>query len=288
MIKIIYLDIDGTLRDEQIGIPKSAVWAIHQCKLKGIQIVICTGRNPASIQNDVKELPTDGTISGGGCYIVFHKTHFWKKHFSNYLLEEVLFLASKWNLSFALESEQNIYMGKNAADFYKYDFQHKISQIETQGKKTIIKSNKINYENNIDDFWKEPQKVHKICIFGSKEKIIQTEKVLSPKTEIIQIKEWNQQWYLELLPKGCNKGSAITWLNHRLGISKNQSMSFGDSENDISMLEATGVAVAVENSSSYVKSFASSICEPLTEDGIYKELLRRNLINPFSLERSKG
>lgn len=55
-------------------------------------------------------------------------------------------------------------------------------------------------------------------------------------------------------------------------------MSFGDSENDIAMMEATGIAVAVGCGSLAIKKYASSICEPVMEDGIYKELLRRNMI----------
>ena len=49
MTKIIYLDIDGTLRDERLGIPESAETALRICREQGILIVICTGRNQISI-----------------------------------------------------------------------------------------------------------------------------------------------------------------------------------------------------------------------------------------------
>ena len=90
---------------------------------------------------------------------------------------------------------------------------------------------------------------------------------------------------MELLPKGCNKGSAIKKLNRKLGIPKRKSMSFGDSENDIAMMGATGISVAVGCGSPMIGKYASSICEPVMEDGIYKELLRRNMIKPFEKER---
>lgn len=70
MIKAVFLDIDGTLRDERHGIPASAVQAIGMCRESGIQVVICTGRNLASIQPDVKALTVDGIIAGGGCLIL--------------------------------------------------------------------------------------------------------------------------------------------------------------------------------------------------------------------------
>lgn len=65
MTEIIYLDIDGTLRDEREGIPESVVWALNECRKNKIQIVICTGRNQTSIQDDVMKLPWDSREPDG-------------------------------------------------------------------------------------------------------------------------------------------------------------------------------------------------------------------------------
>ncbi|MCI9184831.1 MAG: HAD-IIB family hydrolase [Lachnospiraceae bacterium] len=178
MVEIIYLDIDGILRDEQKGVPDSAAWTIGQCRKYGIRIVICTGRSSGMVQEDVMALQTDGMISGGGCYIQ--------------------------------------YRGREA--------------------------------------------------------------------QLVQKWKWNGRWYLELLPKGCNKGTAVYRLNKELGILKSRSMSFGDGVNDIDMMKATGVAVAVGSGDMRIRKYASSVCEAAAEDGIYKELVRRNIIHPW--ERS--
>lgn len=57
-------------------------------------------------------------------------------------------------------------------------------------------------------------------------------------------------------------------------------MCFGDSENDIAMMEESGTAVVVESNNRVMRQYASSVCESVTEDGIYKELVRRNIIQP--------
>ena len=288
MVKIIYLDIDGTLRDEQKGIPQSAIWAIEQCRKDGIQIVICTGRNLGMIQNDVMALQTDGIISGGGCYIQYHGEEIFRKHFPVRVLKKVLSIAAEWKLSLAMEAEQKIYMDHNASIFYKNDFQHKIYGNNKIKQKIICMQNKISYEENFEDIKSDVPQIHKICILGQQSAIEQLQRELEKDAETIQKKKWNDYWYLELLPKGCNKGSAVKKMNQKLGIPKRKSMSFGDSENDIAMMEATGIAVAVGCGSSIIGKYVSSICEPIVEDGIYKELLRRNIIKPFEKERRAG
>ncbi len=286
MIKIIYLDIDGTLRDERQGIPGSAVWALEQCRRREIRIVICTGRNTGSIQNDVLALCTDGMISGGGCYIQYQGKNILQKHFSKKVLKKVMLEAQELRLSLALEAERKIYMDHNAAAFYQKDFQHKICGGSKADQKMLRINNKIAYEENFKDMKSDAPQIHKICILGQQAAIEQVERDVKQNAETVQKKKWDDHWYLELLPKGCDKGSAVQTLNRMLGISRGESMSFGDSDNDIAMMEATGTAVAVGCGNPVLGAYAASVCEPVMEDGIYKELLRRNIIDFYgSVER---
>lgn len=279
MVDVIYLDIDGTLRDEVKGIPKSAVWAINQCHKRQIKIVICTGRNAGSIQDDVMALPIDGIISGGGCYIEYHHRHLWKKHFPENLIGRIMTMVSDYGLSLALETEQKIYMDQNMSAFYQQDFQKKIERCDGgKDRKKVSVKHKIFYKDNFEDFQSESQKIHKICMIGEKESVNTAQKILIQEVELIQKKEWNSQWYMELLPKDCNKGSAVTFLNEKLGVHRVRTISFGDSENDIAMMDATGAAVVVGGENELVKQHASSVCEPVMEDGICKELIRRKII----------
>ena len=286
MIRIIYLDIDGTLRDEEKGVPKSAVQALLKCRESGIQIVVCTGRNPGSIQDDVWALNPDGVISGGGCYISFQGKRLRERYFSEGLLKDTVSMAQELSLSLAMETEQHIYMDDEASRFYQEDFQHKICGCSKNRSGEVFTQNKISYEANLNQLWESAEKIHKACIFGKRHDIDQVEKKLAQAAEPVQKKEWNGRWYLELLPKGCQKGEAVTWLNSWLGISRSDSMSFGDGENDIAMLKATGAAVAMGDSSPLVRRYASYVCEPAAEDGIYKELIRQGIIGTIYGERS--
>lgn len=278
LIRIIYVDIDGTLRDEQKGIPDSAIWALGKCREQGIQIAICTGRNPASIQDDVLALQPDGIISGGGCYILYHGERIYTRYFPYGTVRKILSAAAKWRLALAVETEHKIYMDRDASEFYKNDFRNKLAGSSEGARKALLLQNKIGYEDNFSQLGNSTAKAHKICALGKETAIRSVRGFLGEGAEIVQCREWNGRWYLELLPRGCSKGSAVKLLNWKLGIPKAQAMCFGDSENDIGMMEETGIAVLVGTGHPAVRKHASSVCEPVREDGICKELLRRKLI----------
>ena len=55
--------------------------------------------------------------------------------------------------------------------------------------------------------------------------------------------------FIDILPAGWSKGRAVEVLAERLGLSRDEIMAFGDSENDIAMFEAVAYPVAVSNAS---------------------------------------
>lgn len=276
MVKIIYLDIDGTLRDERTGITNAVKAALSACRKKGIYIVICTGRNLGSIQEDVMALETDGIISGGGCHIQMLGKQLKAEHFSENLLGQMLELIQTRSLGASLEGERVMYMNQEAAEFYQEDFEKKVRGYP-QAEQTR-RRNGIRYADNLNHLRKEPAAIHKLCLISTEENIKTAQKLLGPMTQTVQKRRWNDRWYLELLPEGCEKGSAVRMINQRLSIKKQESMSFGDGENDLEMFQATGIRVAVKGGSPRLKAYADSVCEEPSEDGISKELKRRGIL----------
>ena len=156
------------------------------------------------------------------------------------------------------------------------DFEKKIAGVRDISR--IMEENRIRYEDNFSELWKESGKIHKICNIGPKQDIDRIAEYFEKKSEIAQKIEWNGLWYIELLPAGCGKGEAVDFLNDRLGIAREESMGFGDGENDVGMLRSVGIGVAVEGAGEGLLKYADSICEKPVDDGIYRELVRRNVI----------
>ena len=73
---------------------------------------------------------------------------------------------------------------------------------------------------------------------------------------------------LECGPKGCNKGEALQWLCDYLNVSKEESVCFGDGNNDLQMLQAAGYGVAMGNALETTKQVAGYTTLSNDEDGI--------------------
>lgn len=63
------------------------------------------------------------------------------------------------------------------------------------------------------------------------------------------------------------------------GIDKEETIAFGDGNNDIEMFEAVGTAVAMENPPDRLKEVATDICGHVSDDGIYHYFVNHQLIS---------
>ena len=75
-------------------------------------------------------------------------------------------------------------------------------------------------------------------------------------------------FYLEVIPKVINKGQGIRDICKVLGIEPAEVISFGDAANDIPMLEAAGMGVAMGNAQEAVKAAADMVTLSNNDDGI--------------------
>lgn len=75
-------------------------------------------------------------------------------------------------------------------------------------------------------------------------------------------------FYLEVIPSSINKGQGVVDTCRALGIGAEDTIAFGDAENDIPMLKAAGVGVAMANATEEVKAAADAVTESNNADGI--------------------
>ena len=74
--------------------------------------------------------------------------------------------------------------------------------------------------------------------------------------------------WMEIMPKGVSKASAIEKIAKKLGYSMENVMAFGDAENDIEMIKEAGIGVAMGNGMDSVKKVADVVTSSNDENGI--------------------
>ena len=87
----------------------------------------------------------------------------------------------------------------------------------------------------------------------------------------------NGSFFLDINRKDVSKGKAISYLCDYLEIDRNDTICFGDSDNDLSMFQVVGRGIAVENASEKIKESADEIIGTVWEDSVFKYI--DNILN---------
>jgi Cof subfamily protein (haloacid dehalogenase superfamily) len=77
---------------------------------------------------------------------------------------------------------------------------------------------------------------------------------------------------IEIMSKGISKGNAVKILGDIYGISKDEIICIGDSENDISMIEYAGLGIAMANATDDLKAAADYVTDTNDNDGVAKAI----------------
>jgi Cof subfamily protein (haloacid dehalogenase superfamily) len=79
-------------------------------------------------------------------------------------------------------------------------------------------------------------------------------------------------FFLEFAAAGVTKGSGLDFLSERMGFTKEQTIAFGDGENDVELLKWAGFGIAVDNAHDRVKAVADWVCPSASEEGVAQVL----------------
>ena len=79
-------------------------------------------------------------------------------------------------------------------------------------------------------------------------------------------------YFLEFASPDVTKGSGLAFLAEHLGFTREQTVAFGDGENDVELIEWAGYGVAVENAHERVKAVADLVCPAVGEEGVAQVL----------------
>lgn len=278
--KVVFFDIDGTLMDSKLGISKSAVVSIEELKKRGHIVCINTGRTRDLIQDEILKIGFHGIVAGCGSYIEFNEEILLEQYIPIKSLNKAIDVLEKLNICYSLEAKDSVFMTKEMAEYLSNNVQAMRGKQNSEMEKLLNEQEKIKYEDTIRDFNPETISINKInFICKDSYEVQKIIKYLGNDFNVISHESpFNSIVNGEIIMENFNKGTAVRALCNHLNIPIKDTIAFGDSMNDLDLLNTVYHGVAMGNSLKSLKDKVKFICESIHEDGIYEELKRLELI----------
>ena len=253
-IELVAVDLDGTLLDSNHKPAAGTHEAIEAASRRGIRTVIVTGRNRAGLLHvmDQMTLKQPYICSGGG-FIADPET------------DDVIarFMLSRESAERVVEIARE----KNAAVFFEADL-----IIYAEASPEIVKSvgplDDLDYVLTQDILHDYPGPPQKIVIVDDDPHVLSAveEKIVEKAVPVFL--SYSAPRYLEITQAGVSKGSALIQLARHLQIPPSHVAAIGAENNDLSMFEVAGVAIAMGNATAEVKRAADIIAPNNDEGGV--------------------
>ena len=250
-IKIIFFDIDDTLRNSKTGfIPSTIPTAFKQLRDKGILTGIATGRGIFGVVPELKALKPDFFVTLNGAYIEDKKGNvIYSNKIAKDKLEEYITWTKEVGIDYGL-------VGSHAA---------KLSRRTEMISQAI---DPIYPDLEVDPDFYQKEDIYQLWTFEE-----QGDDLVLPDTlaSTLRMVRWHEH-SSDVVPISGSKAAGVVKVVDQLGLKPENVMVFGDGLNDLELFDYAGISVAMGVSHEKIKEKADYITKTLEEDGIFDAL----------------
>lgn len=258
MIKLVATDIDGTIFIPEKEFTLGVKECIKRLSKAGIKVVLVTGRMNAAATKIAKDLELDTpVVSYQGGLVTENGKKLYERYLTEEQTERILNWAKEENIHINLYNDDILYSESDC-----YEVQRYCNNLHTE--RTIksfdeIKKDKINKLLAID--------------YSNPDRITRYEKELQnifPDLYIVK----STPYFLEFSNPEASKKCAVEFLQNYWGLKKEEILTIGDQNNDIALLQAGGLKIAMGNATDELKEIADYITDSVYEDGFVSAMKR--------------
>ncbi|MCI8418725.1 MAG: HAD family phosphatase [Lachnospiraceae bacterium] len=268
--KLLFVDLDGTLLNDNKEITPENRAAMEQAIQLGHAIVVTTGRAMVSAQKQVERLG----LTGPGCYAItsngalIFDTHSGEIVFKTGVPREVIRPIFDEAYAFGLHAQT-------------YTADHAVCERAGREMEYYSRTTLLPYLL-VDDaaaaLSEDPVKLLFIDLYN-KQNLENFRAHMEPYAREHGLDMFfSSELYLEFLPHGINKGSGVRFLSQLLHVPLSQTIAAGDAENDITMLQAAGTACVMANASSDMKRYGDYVTQRDNNHSGIAEIIERFLL----------
>ncbi len=276
--KIIFLDVDGTLVNDNGIVPASAIMAIKQARKNEHLVFLCTGRSKAELYEDILNIGFDGMICAAGGYIEYKGEVIFHENVKEEDAKHVLDYFTKNNIDFYFESNSGLFASENLKKhlenilFNDENLSENDRKEREKGTRPFLDALKEGENLLRED-------INKISFIESKIPFKEIEREFSDRFTVIPctVPAFGKESG-ELSIPNIHKATSIDILLKYLKVDNNETFAYGDGLNDIEMLEYVNIGVAMGNAKEKLKEIADDITGTPDEDGIYNSFLKYKII----------
>ena len=268
-IKLVAIDIDGTLLNSQHKISPRVKEALQKANEQGVRIVLCTGRPLPGVKEQLDEL----ALYGENDFVITYNGSLVQATKDNTII-------SRYTLSYEDFLEIEMYSRKVGAHLHTIDDSAIYTANRNIGKYTIHEASLVNMPlkyRTVDEMTPEMNII--------KMMMIDEPEVLDPAIAKLPLHFTEKYttvkstpFYYEIMNKNASKGNALAKLADHLGLNKDEVMAIGVNENDLSMIDYAGIGVAMGNATENVKTIADVHTTSNDEDGVAQIIEKMVLI----------
>ncbi len=258
-IKLIAIDLDGTLLNEHHLVSDRVRQSIQYAQDKGVQIVLASGRPYSGMAPILHDLgiynDKNYVITNNGAMIRDITTgaaiHENSLNYSDYIKIEAL--SRELNVCMHVVSDQCLYTANREIGYY-----------------TVYES----YLANIPLVYRPASEMdedicYSKCMFSDDPKLLDVVEKRVPKEFYDDYEVFKSaSFYLEFLRKNSTKGYALQKIANELGFDSSEIMCMGDHENDFSMFKVADIKIAMGNAIDLLKEHATFMTKTNNEDGV--------------------
>lgn len=257
MIKLVAIDLDGTLLSSDHTVSELNKKAIMRAEEKGIKMVLCSGRTVHNLLGFAKDLDISGKedyvvgYNGAGAVRIHDEVFIYNESLTGKDAKIIAKICDEVDANFTVHT------------FY-----------ESMTPRENPYSTHESALNDVPLFLKHPKELNdddlvtKVLILDHPDKIDGYEahirEYLSGNYHVVR----TMPIYLEVLKKGISKYSGIMAVADLHHIRKEEIMAIGDAPNDLEIIKEAGLGVAMENAEELVKDHASFVTKTNEEDGV--------------------
>lgn len=268
-IKMIGLDLDGTLLTDRKMITPRTRKVLEQAIKEGVVVLVATGRPWMGVPEELREFPgMRYALTSNGARVLDVQ--------NQCIVEEHLLPAESAKKALEIcgkyDTLQEIYF-----DGQGYAPADKMAQVERYHKNPnmweYMRRTRIPVEDIRELLERENRGVDKVqALFADMDEGQKAweEMEKEPDLELVGSLKYN----IEINAAGVNKGTGLVNLGRKLGIRREEIMACGDGDNDTVMLREVGFGVAMGNAEEQVKEAADYITLTNEEEGVAEAIER--------------